>query len=166
MNFSNQIIMAFLKTRKMNLHKFLNISPYGALWLLMGLHVSFPTNSLAQKITLDPQKTFQTMHSFGASDCWSMAMVGKHFPQSKKNKIAEWLFSQEQDAQGNPKGIGLSMWRFNIGAGSTEQGIESKINNEWRRQKVFIRKVFGIGKSKKANNFFCRQQKNTGCPIR
>ena len=32
------------------------------------------------------------MHSFGASDCWSMAMVGKHFPQEKKNKNAKITF--------------------------------------------------------------------------
>ena len=61
------------------------------------------------------------MHSFGASDCWSMAMVGKYYPESKKRQIAEWLFSLETDRQGNPKGIGLSLWLFNIGAGSYEQ---------------------------------------------
>lgn len=91
-----------------------------------------------QQITFDTQKTFQTMHSFGASDCWSMAMIGKYYPKSKKKQIAEWLFSQESDPQGNPKGIGLSMWRFNIGAGSTEQGKASKISNEWRRAESFL----------------------------
>jgi hypothetical protein len=91
-----------------------------------------------QQITFDTQKTFQTMHSFGASDCWSMAMIGKYYPESKKKQIAEWLFSQESDPKGNPKGIGLSMWRFNIGAGSTEQGKESKISNEWRRAESFL----------------------------
>jgi hypothetical protein len=91
-----------------------------------------------QQITFDRQKTFQTMHSFGASDCWSMAMIGKYYPESKKKQIAEWLFSQESDPKGNPKGIGLSMWRFNIGAGSTEQGKESKISNEWRRAESFL----------------------------
>jgi len=91
-----------------------------------------------QQITFDTQKTFQTMHSFGASDCWSMAMIGKYYPESKKKQISEWLFSQESDPQGNPKGIGLSMWRFNIGAGSAEQGKESKISNEWRRAESFL----------------------------
>lgn len=91
-----------------------------------------------QQITFDRQKTFQTIHSFGASDCWSMAMIGKYYPESKKKQIAEWLFSQESDPQGNPKGIGLSMWRFNIGAGSTEQGKDSKISNEWRRAESFL----------------------------
>lgn len=78
------------------------------------------------------------MHSFGASDCWSMAMVGKYYPESKKQQIAEWLFSLDTDNQGNPKGIGLSLWRFNIGAGSSEQGEKSKIKSEWRRAEGFL----------------------------
>jgi hypothetical protein len=96
-------------------------------------HISF-----AQKITIDTSVIYQTMHSFGASDCWSMQMVGKYYPIEKREKIAELLFSQEMDKSGNPKGIGLSMWRFNIGAGSTEQGIKSMITNEWRRAECFL----------------------------
>ena len=37
---------------------------------------------------------------------------------AEKEKSAKWLFSQEMDADGNPEGIGLSMWRVNLGAGS------------------------------------------------
>lgn len=92
----------------------------------------------AQRLTFDPRKTYQTIHSFGASDCWSMAMVGQYYPESKKKQIAEWLFSQAMDEKGNPKGIGLSMWRFNIGAGSFEQGEKSKIKSEWRRSESFL----------------------------
>ena len=96
-------------------------------------HISF-----AQKITIDTSVIYQTMHSFGASDCWSMQMLGKYYPTEKREKIAELLFSQEMDKSGNPKGIGLSMWRFNIGAGSTEQGTKSMITNEWRRAECFL----------------------------
>ena len=95
----------------------------------------FPLN--AQRMIMDEQKTYQTIHSFGASDCWSLAMVGRYYPEEKKKQIAEWLFSLEKDANGNPKGIGLSQWRFNIGAGSAEQGKESRITNEWRRAEGF-----------------------------
>ena len=94
--------------------------------------------SFAQKIKIDTSITYQTMHSFGASDCWSMQMVGKYYPLEKREKIAELLFSQEMDKSGNPKGIGLSLWRFNIGAGSTEQGTKSMITNEWRRAECFL----------------------------
>jgi hypothetical protein len=91
----------------------------------------------SQKIRIDSVKSYQTIHSFGASDCWSMAMVGKYYPESKKKQIAEWLFSREKDSLGSPKGIGLSLWRFNIGAGSSEQGTESNITSEWRRSESF-----------------------------
>ena len=136
----------------------------GKFWLLIGLLFFNPFTSPSQKITLNPQKTFQTMHSFGASDCWSIAMVGKYFPQEKKNKIAEWLFSQEVDAQGNPKGIGLSMWRFNIGAGSTEQGVESKITNEWRRAESFYSEGVWDWKKQEGQQFFLQAAKKYGVP--
>ena len=47
--------------------------------------------------------------------------------------MADWLFSMDTLSNGNPKGIGLSMWRYNLGAGSAEQNDNSGINDEWRR---------------------------------
>ena len=39
-----------------------------------------------------------------------------------------WAYpSLPSNTQGAPKGIGLSSWRFNIGAGSAEQGDASDI---------------------------------------
>src|SRR5687768_13864457 len=73
----------------------------------------------------------QTIHSFGASDCWGIKFIGKNWPVDKRNQIADLLFSKEIDNNGNPKGIGLSMWRINVGAGSYEQGTASKITSEW-----------------------------------
>lgn len=96
-----------------------------------------PSSSIIS-LKYDQNIQFQTIHSFGASDCWSIQMVGKHYPESKKEKIAELLFSKENHPDGSPKGIGLSKWRFNIGAGSTEQGQESKITNVWRRAECFL----------------------------
>ena len=69
---------------KMNACLFYKRCPDKILWLALGLNFIIQSTSLSQKITLNPQKTFQTMHSFGASDCWSMAMVGKYYPQEKK----------------------------------------------------------------------------------
>jgi hypothetical protein len=63
--------------------------------------------TLAQKLKIDTSVVYQTMHSFGASDCWSMQMVGKYYPLARRERIAELLFSQELDKSGNPKGIGL-----------------------------------------------------------
>ena len=81
--------------------------------------------------------THQTIHSFGASDAWSSKFVGQWTNLTKKNQIADYLFSMDVDSSGNPKGIGLSLWRFNIGAGSYEQGDSSGIADEYRREECF-----------------------------
>lgn len=91
--------------------------------------------SLNATINLSGEK--QTIHSFGASDCWGVKFIGKNWPLDKRNQIADLLFSKDVDGNGNPKGIGLSMWRINVGAGSYEQGAASKITSEWRREECF-----------------------------
>ncbi|MBC6612604.1 xylanase [Hymenobacter sp. BT507] len=88
-------------------------------------------------VTLDPTKTYQTIDNFSASDAWSCQFVGQ-WPEAKKNAMADWLFSTEVGPGGQPKGIGLSMWRFNIGAGSAQQGEQSGIKDEWRRAESFL----------------------------
>lgn len=68
----------------------------------------------------------QTIRHFGASDAWSMQFVGL-WPDNQQRQIADWLFSMENEETGRPRGIGLSLWRFNLGAGSMEQGDASQI---------------------------------------
>ncbi|WP_165454308.1 glycoside hydrolase [Hyunsoonleella pacifica] len=90
------------------------------------------------KVNVNKESVFQTIEGFGASDAWRCQFVGKYWPSAKKERIAELLFSNDFDTLGNPKGIGLSIWRFYIGAGTSEQGIHSDIKNEWRRAESFI----------------------------
>ncbi len=87
---------------------------------------------------ISPKIAYQTMADFGASDCWTADFIGKYFNDTEKEKAAQWLFSQEMDAQGNPKGIGLSMWRVNLGAGTAEQGSNSGIDDETRRGYCYL----------------------------
>ncbi|MBB6109014.1 glycoside hydrolase [Mucilaginibacter lappiensis] len=88
-------------------------------------------------IHIDFSKTYQTISNFGASDAWSCQFAG-NWPDDKRNKIADLLFSNDTYADGSPKGIGLSLWRFNIGAGSAQQGNGSEIQDEWRRAESFL----------------------------
>lgn len=88
--------------------------------------------------TIDFNDRKQTIHGFGASDAWSIQFVGRNWPLEKREQIADLLFSLEMDSEGNPKGIGLSIWRFNIGAGSAGQGGESGIKDSWRRAESFL----------------------------
>lgn len=91
----------------------------------------------AMHYEIEASQPRQTMDYFSASDAWSMQFIGR-WPQEKQNRIADWLFSTENDADGKPKGIGLSLWRFNVGAGSTEQREASEIGSEWTRTECFL----------------------------
>jgi O-glycosyl hydrolase len=90
------------------------------------------------ELTIEVGSSHQTIHGFGASDAWSCQFIGKHWPVEKRDQIADWLFSTSMDEDNNPRGIGLTAWRFNIGGGSAFQGNDSKINDEWRRAESFM----------------------------
>ena len=91
------------------------------------------------EITLHAERPRQTIHGFGASDAWSIQFVGRDWPVEKRERIAVLLFSLELEPDGSPAGIGLSSWRFNLGAGSESQGSESGIRDPWRRAETFLR---------------------------
>jgi len=71
--------------------------------------------------------TYQLIDNFGASDAWCIAQLGKdwdakpsHSSSTYRDSLADLLFSTEFGGRGDgasPKGIGLSLWRFNVGAG-------------------------------------------------
>lgn len=86
---------------------------------------------------INPCETRQTIDGFGASDAWSMSFLGKTDPEMK-TFIADRLFSAGTDSMGQPLGIALSIWRFNIGAGSAEQGDSSQIHFTTRTE-CFLR---------------------------
>lgn len=81
------------------------------------------------KIEIDPSVQFQTIEGFGASDAWSCQFAGL-WPDEKRDRMADLLFSTQVTKTGQPLGIGLNMWRFSIGAGSASQGKASDIGDE------------------------------------
>jgi len=88
--------------------------------------------------TIDPKNTAQTIDNFGASGAWFSEGIGKFWAAEKKERMAELLFSKAFDKAGNPLGIGLSAYRFNIGGGTTEQGDSSGISNPVKRVESFL----------------------------
>lgn len=93
-----------------------------------------------QLLAQNPANTFrvtnreqQTIDGFGASDAWSMWQIGE-WEDSVQTKVADWLFSADTFDDGSPKGIGLSIWRFNAGAGSATQGDSAQINRDTRTE--------------------------------
>ncbi|MGR6542615.1 glycoside hydrolase [Paenibacillus tundrae] len=95
----------------------------------MGKTLSKLEGSPDAVVTVSGELRYQMMDNFGASDAWSMEPLGKHWTEENKNRLADLLFSRE-------KGIGLSAWRFNIGAGSTVTD-QDRIPDPWRRAEAF-----------------------------
>jgi len=96
------------------------------LWVIF--HILFFRGFLfAQQhsISIDLSQKFQTIDNFAASDCWSMQKIGQWI-EPQKERVADLLFSED-------KGIGLSAWRFNIGAGINR----TTIIHEWRTVETF-----------------------------
>lgn len=113
-------------------------------------------------VEVDASTTYQTWRGFGASDAWSPQFVGEYWTGCRGN-IARLLFSQKLGADGQPEGIGLSMWRVNLGAGSREQGEASGISDYRRRQQSFFTDSWTYDWNKCAGQrYFMDQAKNYG----
>lgn len=105
----------------------------GSFALILFLSASAETAPDISSFVVKTQSVCQTVDNFGASDAWSMRFIGE-WSEKEQKQVADWLFSCEDDETGKPKGIGLSLWRFNIGAGSVEQGDSSQINFSTRTE--------------------------------
>jgi O-glycosyl hydrolase len=121
------------------------------------------TPPAATTVTVDAAVTYQTMLGFGASDAWNIDYVGRYWSSAQKEAIAEKLFSTAFTTTGNPKGIGLSRWRFNIGAGSAEQGSASNIEQAERRVECFLNADGSYNWTKQAGQqWFLQKAKSYG----
>ena len=91
------------------------------------LILSFLMINFAQTktIEIDLSQKYQTIDNFSASDCWWAHKIGKLWNETNKDSLADLLFSTE-------KGIGLSAWRFNLGA-----GYDANITDNWRTVATF-----------------------------
>jgi len=74
-------------------------------------------------LRLKPAEVRQEIDGFGASGAWWAQIVGG-WQESKRKEIAGLLFGRD--------GIGLSIYRYNVGAGSGEE-----IGDPWRRAETF-----------------------------
>ena len=117
-----------------------------------------------QVYTIRTDQPRQQIEHFGASDCWSMPTIGLWDNAAEQQKIADWLFSTENDADGKPRGIGLSIWRFNLGAGSAYQGDSSYINKSTRTE-CFLQPDGSYDWTQQAGQLrFLRMAKQRGVP--
>jgi O-glycosyl hydrolase len=129
--------------------------------LLAGAAVR-PPREAPLRVRVAWDRPAQTLHGFGASDAWSVQHVGL-WPGPTRDSIADLLFSRDTDADGKPRGIGLSIWRFNIGAGSAAAGEASGIRRPWRRAEGFLRDDGSYDWSRQAGQqWFLRAARDRG----
>ncbi len=94
------------------------------------------TDTLDTTMQINEQTTYQTFEGFGASSCWWSQYVGgwDNVPEgdtlSVREQIAKLLYSKEE-------GIGLSIYRYNVGAGSADTGT-GDISDPHRRAESFL----------------------------
>ncbi len=109
-------------------------------YLLLSSFISVSTHAQEKQLTFTIQlnQPAQQIRNIGASGCWFSEEIGATWPADKKQRVAEALFSKSFDNKGKPKGIGLSAFRYNIGAGTTEQGDGSGIKEASHRVECFL----------------------------
>lgn len=120
-----------------------------------------PTFTLAsQRAGVNMGKTFQEIEGFGASDCWLGNQIGQYW-STGRTEIAQLLFSQQLSGD-QPQGIGLSMWRVNLGAGTWEQGNDGLIDLN-NRAEAYMDATGAYNWTKCAGQrYFMEQAKNQG----
>ena len=77
-----------------------------------------------KEIILLPEEKHQTIDGFGASGAWWAQDIGG-WEDNKRNQIVQLLFNPET-------GIGLSIYRYNIGGGDGDN-----IQDPWRKTETF-----------------------------
>ncbi len=133
-------------------------------FLLSAVFISAACAAFPAEVSINPDKTFQTIDNFAAADAWSGNFVGQYFDAAQKERLAKWLFSRKLGADGNPEGIGLSMWRVNLGGGTLEQDGADIVPLQRRAESFLTKDGKGYDWGKCAGQrFFMKKAKEYGC---
>jgi len=101
------------------------------------------------ELKLDPAKTYQTMEGFGASGAWWAQLVGG-WPGGVRGEILKLLYNREE-------GLGLGIYRYNLGGGSKESGRGS-YSCPRRRASDFLAPGGGYDWSRDAQAVWCMKE--------
>ena len=88
---------------------------------MCGLAPLAPACAEDMEVWIDEKITYQTLESFGVSGCWWSQymglwdMPGPNAARTAREQLATWLYDRNF-------GIGLTLYRYNLGAGSADSG--------------------------------------------
>jgi len=83
-----------------------------------------PVDDTELVIKVDPEQGFQTIENLGVSGAWRAQEVGG-WQAGNRQRVIDLLFNEQE-------GIGLSAYRYNIGAGGGDEIID-----QWRKAESF-----------------------------
>lgn len=107
-------------------------------------------------IKINPEVTYQTYESMGASGAWWAQIVGgwNHIDAESglevRNRISQLLYSKD-------KGIGMQVYRYNIGAGSKHSG-RGEYSQPARSTECFEKAPYEYDWSRDANAVYMMEQ--------
>lgn len=158
--------MVYLFQRRKRMQSLLNLGYGFCLFTLFACSendmVTENEKTLSKEVVIDVNKRYQSLEGFGASDCWMPSYVGKTW-MNGRTAITELLFSSEID-NGEPKGIGLSQWRVNLGGGTAEQGDNSGIEDKSRRAESYLTSYLTYDWERcEGQRYFMAQAREFGC---
>lgn len=106
-------------------------------------------------------KRAQTIDNIGSSTGMHGDFIARQWAPETVDAIADLLFSQQFDESGSPRGIGLSSFRIQIGAGA--EGEKSGIRSLWRRTDCFLRPDGSYDwENGKGTRYWCAKAKEYG----
>jgi O-glycosyl hydrolase len=91
---------------------------------MMAIWCCVVASSSAEVLEVLPSQRLQTIEGFGASGAWWSQSIG-NWPEERRDAILNLLYSRKE-------GIGLTIYRYNIGAGSGDD-----IKDPWRSAETF-----------------------------
>ena len=109
-------------------------------------------DSSLHQTTVTPSSTHQTMYGFGASSCWWSQCVGG-WSDEKVDEVMKMLYDDEE-------GIGLNVYRYNLGAGSQD---DSALYIKARRAECFLQSNGTYDWTADANAQKCLEVANSYC---
>lgn len=131
-----------------------------AVCMCLGLCASLPmmltscAGRSGNTISVNTEKTYQTMEGFGASAAWWAQDIGGWTETTAqgnevRSEILTLLYGDE--------GIGLDIYRYNLGAGSKAEDA-SDYSDPWRKTQSFITADGSIDYSLDANAVWCMEK--------
>lgn len=124
----------------------------GLIFTLIAALLSSCASSGTAKLTIDPTVRHQTLQSFGVSSAWWSQDVGGWTEKDAngvpvREAIMELLYGKT--------GLGLQVYRYNLGAGTGTGEKAGDFNDPWRSGQSFINDEGEIDYTLDANALWC-----------